>query len=131
MKNGFDMGQISELMITAKFMERGETVLKPISNLLPYDLLIDHGNSVVRIQCKTAHIRGNCIKCKCEGNNSRRRQRYVGKIDAFAFYCVENKKTYVVPIHIIGNRCGIRLRLAPTKNKQIKKVIMASDFEYN
>src|SRR3954452_17336202 len=54
---------------------------------------------------------------------------YAGQIDAFAVYCPQVERVYLVPIAAVQTTIGARLRLAPTKNGQTWNIRWARDFE--
>ena len=51
-------------------------------------------------------------------------------IDAFAAYCRDTDRCYLLPLAEFSNRIGIQLRLAPTKNNQAAKINWAKDYEF-
>lgn len=54
---------------------------------------------------------------------------YAGQIDAFAVYCPQIERVFLVPIEAVRTRIGARLRLDPTKNGQAWNIPWARDFE--
>jgi PD-(D/E)XK endonuclease len=52
------------------------------------------------------------------------------EIDAVAAYCDELDSCYLVPIDGVDGPTTIRLRLAPAKNNQARRVNWAKDFEF-
>ena len=54
---------------------------------------------------------------------------YAGQIDAFAVYCPQIERVYLVPIEAVQTTIGARLRLEPAKNGQTWNVRWARDFE--
>jgi hypothetical protein len=53
---------------------------------------------------------------------------YVGEIDLFAAYCPENDGVYLVPSEEAPRR-AMRLRVDESRNRQIKHVRWACDYE--
>ncbi len=47
----------------------------------------------------------------------------------FAVYSPDTKKVYLVPINHVKTMTSAMLRLVPTKNKQVKNVRWAKDYE--
>lgn len=54
---------------------------------------------------------------------------YAGQIDAFAVYCPQIERVYLVPIAVVKTTIGARLRLKPAKNGQTWNIRWARDFE--
>ena len=67
----------------------GKSVLLPWGEER-YDLALDEGDRLVRIQCKTGVLRKGCVVFKTCITDARRPLGdggYHGQIDAFAVYC--------------------------------------------
>ena len=82
-------GKTSEAVILAALVKLGKSVLIPWGEER-YDLALDEGGRLVRIRCKTGHIRDGCVCFKTSITDARRPLGdggYVGQIDAFAVYC--------------------------------------------
>ncbi len=47
----------------------------------------------------------------------------------FGVYCGELNKTYLVPVDLVPRATEMHLRVMPSKNNQVKKVIWARDYE--
>lgn len=138
-KNHKAVGERSEAIIMGKLSESGYTVLKPMSDNLRYDLLIeDDEGKFWRIQCKTGWLKndGDYIEfATCSsyyhtraGRTSHGKKNYQGQIDYFAVYSPDTKKVYLVPIGHVKSTAAM-LRLMPTKNGQVKNVRWAKDYE--
>ena len=54
-------GDLTVAMLTARFLKLGYAVLKPVTELSRYDLVIDRGKGFERVQCKTARSKGGAI----------------------------------------------------------------------
>ena len=81
----------------------GKSVLIPWGERR-YDLMIDEGHRVVRIQCKTGILRNGCVVFKTCITDARRQcadGRDAGQIDAFAVYCPRTSGVYLVPIEAV------------------------------
>ena len=52
-----DVGERSEAAILAAFVERGFEVLLPWGTNHRYDMVLDLGERVLRVQCKTGRLR--------------------------------------------------------------------------
>lgn len=124
-------GDLTLAMLTARFLWRGWVVLKPVSELSRYDLVIDRGKGFERIQCKTGRLRGGGIKfntCSLGGRKGLIRETYVGEIEAFGVYSPELEKCYLVPVEEVGVSEGV-LRVTEAKNGMKTRIRWAKDFE--
>jgi hypothetical protein len=123
-------GNAAEARVLAEFVHRGFDVLVPFGGGQPYDLAVDLGERVLKIQCKTAWLmeRGCfCFNCRST-DHGRGRQPYDGLADLFAVYLPPRDSIYLVPLDGVAAQRG-RLRLEPTKNKQQRGVRLAAEFE--
>ena len=96
-------GDVAEQAVVLALMAAGKTVLKPISNGLRYDPVIDNlDGSFTRVQCKTGVLKaGGGIVCFRACNADARRPGgvpYQGQVDAFGIYCPQNGGVYFVPM---------------------------------
>lgn len=117
--------------ITAAFLRKRFVVLKPISDNLRFDLVIDRGNGFERVQCKTGRMRKGAIQfnsCSTSAYGYGGRSHYKGDADIFAVYCPETDKVYVIPVDAAGET-QVKLRVAPAKNRQKSRVRLAADYE--
>ena len=124
-------GKTSEAVILAALVRLGKSVLIPWAEER-YDLALDEGGRLVRVQCKTGVLRDGCVNFKTSITDMRRPLGdggYAGQIDAFAVYCPQNDKVYLIPIESVKTTIGARLRLEPTKNGQTWNVRWARNFE--
>jgi hypothetical protein len=97
-----------------------------------YDLVVDQGDRFVRIQCKTGMLRVGYIgfkTCVADMRRPRGDSGYHGQIDAFAVYCPQNKKVYLVPIGDVPPVTHAILRLDTPLNGQITGIRWAHKYE--
>ena len=126
-------GDISELRVAAAFVELGYAVCKPLGENQRYDLVIDDGERLQRVQVKTGRIRGGVVLFNCCSTHGHRRTEvmtrpYTGQIDLLAVFCPENGKVYVVPEAEL-TRSKSHLRLVPPRNNMVKMIRWASQYE--
>jgi hypothetical protein len=130
--NSKDKGDVAELEMALKFKKKNFIVSFPYGDNAAYDLLIDNGIQILRIQCKHGRVRNGCILFVAESSTQwkgkRVRTNYSDKIDAFGVYCSELNKHYLIPVNEIGIGEG-RLRLEQTKNNNRSNIRWAKDFE--
>jgi PD-(D/E)XK endonuclease len=128
-------GAIAEAAIRLAAVELGFYVLHPLVEGRRYDLVIDTGPRLLRVQCKWARRRGNVIVV----DTSTRRltpHGYVSttytasEIDGIGAYCQELNRCYYLPIELAAGRRGFHLRLAPAANNQEVAINWAADYDF-
>ena len=118
--NPTSKGKTSEAVILAALVKLGKHVLVPWGEER-YDLAIDEDGSLVRIQCKTGHIRDGCICFKTSITDARRPLGdggYAGQIDAFAVYRPQIERVWLVPIEDLPTKQVASLRIRPPASGQ-------------
>ena len=134
-KEAARIGLAAHTAVLHKLVSRGLEVLQPLGDYLRYDLAyyLEETAELVRIQCKAGRydsVRG-CIFFKNYNTTGGRGQKrgYVGDAEYFGVYCAELNKIYLVPIDIAAYKGEVHLRINPSRNNQMKRVIWASDYE--
>ena len=128
--NTKDIGEFSESVILSRLLSLGYAVLLPFGNNKRYDIVCEKNGKFIRGQCKTGKIKNGCVNfwaCSTNGFTGEKRD-YHGQIDVFWVYCPENRKVYEIPIGLVG-KTSVSLRITKPKNKQIKNIRIAKDFE--
>ena len=126
-------GDLSEMEIATALMRAGVTVLRPLSAAVRYDLVVDTGGGAfLRIQCKTGILRNGRVLFRVCSADSRRPLgvTYQGQADAVGVYCPQLATMYLVPMSAVAG-LGIvaSLRVDASRNRQIKRVRYARDYE--
>ncbi len=123
-------GDIAEAFVTYLLKQNGFNVLIPWGEDNRYDLVTEKNGVFKRIQVKYATPKNGAIELRVRSCNNYNVLRYSPKdIDIIALYSPETNKVYFVSMNSIKNKSLCKLRLAPTKNKQKKFIVMASKFE--
>jgi hypothetical protein len=127
-------GLTAHTAILYKLVSMGLEVLQPLSDDLRYDLAyyVEETAELVRIQCKAGRYvpEIGCILFKnynCTGGRTKKRG-YMGDAEYFGVYCEELHKTYLIPVDLVPHIVEVHLRVMPSKNNQVKKVIWAQDY---
>jgi len=129
-------GHVTETKILSRLTELGHYCLIPWGNDRRYDIAVDNGGKLERIQCKTG--RYNQKKGIVEfptvstyharnSDGSHIRKGYHGEADYFGVYCPELQTIYLVPVSVAARGYGV-LRVVPSKNGQVKGVLLAEDY---
>jgi prevent-host-death family protein len=127
-------GNIAEAAVVFHAARLGIQVFRPLSEHGRYDLVLDVGGSLHRVQCKWAQRIGDVVSVKLVGNRLTpagyvRTKYQSGEIDAVAAYCGDLDRCYYLPSGLVTDRNAISLRLAATKNGQTAGLHWAADYE--
>ena len=127
------LGLVSEAAVLHLFAKAGYVVSLPFGENAPYDMIVEDGEGrLSRIQVKTGRLRDGCVRFNAVSVHAHRNaaaKRYHGKIDAFAVYCPENGKFYIVPIDDPVAKASIGwLRIAPARNNMRAKIHWADRY---
>ena len=123
------------MAIMAALLEAGYAVLLPFGENTRYDLVIDDGVRLGRVQCKTGRLRHGAIRFSaCSSyahlpNPKMVRRDYLGQIDYFAVYCPDTVGVYLVPVGEARVRRQGSLRVRPPLNNQKQGIRTASNYE--
>ena len=114
----------------------GIDVYRPLGEGGRYDLILDLGARLLRVQCKWAPRSGDvvvlrCRSCRRTREGLRTRRYSAEEIDAFAAYCPDVETCYLVPVDRVGTQGQIHLRLADARNHQRGAIVWARDFEFS
>jgi len=125
-------GDISEARVLTALVEAGYMVSRPFGENQRYDLVIDDGERLQRVQVKTGRLRGAVIAYSCSSSHTHRggvsARPYFGEVDLIAVYCPQNQKVYVLPENeFVATRA--HLRLTEPQNNQSRRIRWARDFE--
>ena len=127
----YELGNSSESIVLSAYIQAGYTVSIPFGSGACYDLLVDNGYKIYKIQVKTAWISRSAITYTClrrQPEGKIRRPYKNGEIDYVIAYCPANNSLYGIPAE---NHLGQGwLRLKPTKNGQSKLIRWASDYTW-
>jgi hypothetical protein len=124
-----EKGTLTESKILASFVEAGYLVSLPFGDGHKYDLIIDDGRRVQRVQCKTGRVRHGSLlfnACSFSGNAGTRRD-YKDAADLFAVLNVETGDVYIIPVKEVGHTVAC-LRLNPTLSGQSKGIRWAKNY---
>ena len=128
-------GAIAEAAIALAAIKLGIDVFRPLNDGERYDLILDLHPTLVRVQCKTARLRGDVVVVPCRSGRRTRhglltRPYTSHEIDAFAAYCSELDRCFFLPIDCFERRNEISLRLGPPQNNQRAGINWAKDFAF-
>jgi hypothetical protein len=121
---------MTEAVILAHLIQRGDTVSLPFGNNQRYDMIIDREGRLVKAQCKTGRLRNGVVlfnACSFNGFTGAQRD-YRGQADVFLVWCHELRTLYEVPVEACGKRM-VALRVQPPRNAQRARTRIATAYE--
>lgn len=128
-------GTVAEAEISLAAIRLDLLVLRPVNEGGRYDLAIDVGSRLLRVQCKWASRLGDVLNIRCATSRHTPRGYLkttysADEVDAIAAYSPDTDKCYLVPIDEAAGMAAISLRLAPTRNNQAIKIRWARNYEF-
>jgi hypothetical protein len=129
------IGDRTTLAVMLALIDAGLEVSVPFAENCRYDLVIDRGTRLTRVQCKTGRLREGVVRFSTASTYGHlpspreTRRDYLGEIDEFAVYCPDTAGVYLIPIADVATRTGAYLRVDPPRNGQNKHVRYARDYE--
>jgi prevent-host-death family protein len=128
-------GALAELAIATEATRLGFGVMKPLTDGHPYDLILEVGGRLLRVQCKWARRLDGAVNVaairsrRIAGGGQRRSTYSAAEVDIVAAYCAEHDRCFAVPIGLFGRSGHLLLRLYPARNGQRAGLHFADDFE--
>jgi PD-(D/E)XK endonuclease len=126
------IGDHTTLAVMSALQAAGFAVLVPFGENTRYDLAIDDGWRLSRVQCRSGRLRCGGVRFNtCSSYAHHRPSRfttrpYFGEIDFFGVYCSETDDVYLVPIEDVPLTRQAALRISPPRNGQTLRVRFAS-----
>lgn len=129
------VGDRTTLAVMLALEHAGYPFLVPFGENTRYDLVIETGDRLARVQCKdrppspgSSSVRGlQCVRAP--PHPARARRDYHDQIDYFAVYCPETDAVYLVPIGDIPVKVQGALRVEPPRNNQRRRIRYAAEYE--
>jgi hypothetical protein len=126
-------GGLAELKVAAAAADLGFGILRPMTEGLRYDLVLDVAGSLLRVQVKWATLKGLVVSIPVRTSRHTpggyvRTQYSVAEIEGFAAYCRELDRCFFLPIAEFVGRTNAHLRLGPARNGQLRGVKMADEY---
>ena len=127
--NTKSVGEKTEGIVLGHLLRLGMSVSLPFGNNQRYDLIVDDGGRLLKVQCKTGQFKNGCVTfwaCSTNGFTGEKKG-YKGQIDLFFVYCPELDKIYRVPVADIGET-QVALRVDPPRIAQKRRIRWAKDY---
>lgn len=127
-----EKGNLTELQCLVSFYKLGYKVSIPYGENCRYDMIVDTGKHLLRVQCKTSKfVSDECFSFACRSTrvNSQgcHEQRY--SKDEIDYFCTfYNEKCYLVPVEEC-NSTEKKLRFCYPSSGQKKLISLAEKYE--
>jgi hypothetical protein len=134
MEHPKDVGDRTTLSVMLALRNCGHTVSVPFGENCRYDLVLDDGLRLARVQCKTGRLREGAVVFNTHSSYAHLpsprelRRTYEGEIEYFGVYCAETASVYLVPIDDVACRKEARLRVTASRNGQAKRIRLARNY---
>jgi PD-(D/E)XK endonuclease len=124
------VGDRSEALVMAKLLQVYATVLLPFGAGARYDLVVDDGERLLKVQVKTGRLRAGAVRFNTCSSTAHwgGRKGYAGEIDYFGVYCPDNAAVYLVPVEHVGQIEGA-LRVESPRNNQTNGIRWAEQYQ--
>jgi hypothetical protein len=124
-------GDVAEMMAAAELVRRGYIVSRPLTNGAPYDLLVDDGRAVLKVQVKRTCLdrENESVRIQLSSSKYHRGRAgvsYSGRVDLILAVDCEAGAFYVVAGADL-EQWEIRLRTTPARNNQTRGTRSAAD----
>jgi hypothetical protein len=130
-RNTKAIGDQSELEVAVALARAGYIVSKPLGDSHRYDLIIDDGIKLSRVQVKTGRLTAGSIAVRCYSSHVHRggtTRSYRGEVEYLGVFCPETGDAYLVPESELVDST-MHLRVAPTVNRQDRHIRWASRYK--
>lgn len=128
-------GDLAELKVAVDLVAQGYRVLFPFGEDHDYDLVIDDGARLQRVQVKYTRAADGVITARCASHSLTNgkvrvtKQYTAAMIEWLAVYDAISERCFYVPAIALGTGRGqLRLRVAPTRNSQRARIRWAEDY---
>lgn len=128
-------GVITELAVQQAFISHGFGVSVPVLPTSRYDMIVDTGSNLLKVQVKTARDLPNSDGFMISLHSSRTHRCGVQTVkytsdDVDIFATAHNGNVYVIPQIDVNGKTECRLRNS-CANNQVKGIKFAEDYELN
>jgi len=129
------LGDTAELAVALDLRRRGYGIAFPFGEDCDYDLVVDRGGILERVQVKHTRSDGEVVIVRCRSQSLtngkvRATKRYTAStIDWLAVYDATSTRCFYVPARELADgRAELRLRVTPARNGQRRGIRNAADY---
>jgi hypothetical protein len=127
-----EIGNITQAQVLAALVRIGKRVLVPFGNIGRYDLMIDEGDNVVRVECKTGRLRNGVVVFNTEsrgGYGMQPGRGYTGDADIFGVYSEDTGEVYLVPVELAAKNSMYLRVTEPKAQANLTKINWAARYK--
>ena len=128
-------GNLAEAAVAFHAAKLDIPVFRPLTEHCRYDLVLEIGGQLQRVQCKWCPRRDGVVIVRLtasrytSGGQQIRTKYTADEVDAVAAYCEELDRCYLLPIELVGGMNAIQLRLSEPRNGQRAALNWAAEYE--
>lgn len=97
-----ERGEWAELCFMARAAGLGMYVSKPYGDSRRYDVLVEAGGRIVRVQVKSTIYRRRGNEYSLNVTGPQRKKYKAGTVDFFAVYLIPDEEWYIIPYEALG-----------------------------
>jgi hypothetical protein len=130
-----EIGDRTTLAAMLALREVGFEISVPFGENTRYDLIIDDGKRLARVQCKTGRLRSGAVVFRTSSTYGHHphpkvlKRDYLNEIEFFAVFCPETRGVYLIPIDDVDTRSMALLRVEKPRNGQKRRIRLAAHYE--
>ena len=111
-----ERGEWAELCFMAKAAGLGMGVSKPLGESRRYDVLVEAGGRILRVQVKSTIYRRRGSEYSLNVMGPQRKKYKAGTVDFFAVYLIPEDEWYIIPYKALGEK--LTLHFCPRGGRQ-------------
>jgi prevent-host-death family protein len=130
-------GAVAEQAIALAAVRLGVPVFRPVSEHGRADLVLEVGDRLWRVQCKSGRLgrNGDVVVvrtggCRISSAGYVRTTYSEQEVDLFAVYCAGLDRCFLLPASMVAGKYGVHLRLTPPVNNQRACINLADSFDF-
>ena len=135
MSDNVRRGAIAESKAELRALLKGYIVSKPTISYCRYDMVVDDGSKLLRVQVKYAGTKNQysdgCVIADFRNVSNSGKSKYGynrREVDAIVVYIPPIDEVCYFPISFIEDKSTLTIRYSKAKNNQSKNVIYAQDY---
>jgi hypothetical protein len=125
---------IARLKVEMRALELGVVCSRPVIEGTRYDCILDTGSNLYRAQIKYGNGASNCssgvveLSLRKEIRKNRNHPYFADEIDALLVYVPKIDCICWFGPEVFNGRGALSIRIAPSKNKQMKGCLLAENY---
>ena len=128
-------GGIAQAKAEIRALEKGYLISKPIIEGARYDMIVDDGEKLQKVQVKYTSVKQTksqgsvTVDFRKTSNNGKLKEGYTKEeVDAIVVYIPQIDELCWFPIEILEGKTTLTIRYERPKNSQTKNIYLAEDY---